>query len=48
MSELEPSGWDSLKAENLPPCKRCGLPIEPRQWITSAGEHHTCVEVAHA
>jgi hypothetical protein len=35
-------GWDSLKAENLPPCPDCGDPIKPGQWIRSDGSHHYC------
>lgn len=36
------SSWDALKAENLPPCPRCGNSIEPGQYIISDGGHHIC------
>lgn len=39
---IDLGGWDSLKAENMPPCPRCGQPLRPGQWIDSNGAHLTC------
>jgi hypothetical protein len=41
---LEPdlTGWDGLKAANLPSCPQCGQPIEPGQWIVGDGSHEHC------
>lgn len=41
--ELGPP-WESLKAENLPPCRLCDQRIEPGQWITSDGVHFRCFQ----
>ena len=43
-ARIELNGLDSLKAENLPPCARCGHKIQAGQWITPDGTHHHCTE----
>lgn len=46
LPDVDPIGWDSLKAENMPPCPRCSQPLWPGQWITPDGAHHHCTEAS--